>query len=68
MNTIFSYVQVPGDNTSLSDYDVDSSREGSVSSRGGDETGRTKRPKRKRGFRISPKNEQKLTAALSEYE
>ncbi|XP_028399040.1 protein unc-13 homolog B-like isoform X1 [Dendronephthya gigantea] len=57
-----------GDNTSLSDYDMDSSREGSVSSRGGGEDGnRVKRPKRKRGFRISPKNEEKISAALSEY-
>ncbi|CAB3982544.1 unc-13 homolog B-like [Paramuricea clavata] len=58
---------VTGDNTSLSDYDMDSSREGSVSSRGGDDKARTKRPKRKRGFRISPKNEEKL-AAMTEYE
>ena len=47
---------------------MDSSREGSVSSRGGDDKGATKRPRRKRGFRISPKNEQKITAVLSEYE
>lgn len=47
---------------------MDSSREGSVSSRGGDDRTKPRRPRRTRGFRISPKNEQKLTAALSEYE
>ena len=48
---------------------MDSSREGSVSSRGGDDRGgRTKRPRRKRGFRISPKTEEKLSEALTEYE
>ena len=58
-----------GDNTSLSDFDMDSSREGSISSRGGDDrAGRTKRPRRKRGFRISPKTEEKLSEALTEYE
>lgn len=60
--------QIMGDNTSLSDFDMDSSREGSISSRGGGDDGsRVKRPKRKRGFRISPRNEEKISAALSEY-
>ncbi|XP_046857153.1 protein unc-13 homolog B-like isoform X2 [Xenia sp. Carnegie-2017] len=54
---------IGGDYTSLSEYD--SSREGSVSSRGGDET-RVRRPRRKRGFYISQRNEERLTAVFGE--